>query len=123
MTHNVTDFSGTDHREPHANFAEIFDGKTFMYVNSTNSAIEDLLDMEGFHYEYEFFWEDQTRDLQEILGAMDELIDKVWYNRHMNRMYGIEGMRSRSCQRVLSAMGMMLGTVTSSKEHWHQRKR
>lgn len=90
VTHNVTDFSGTDHREPHADFAEIFDGKTSMYFNSTNSAIEDLLDMKEFHYEHELFWEDQTRGLQEILGAMDELVDKVWYNRHMNRMYGIE---------------------------------
>lgn len=90
VTHNITDFSDKDHRKPHADFAEIFDGKTSMYFNSTNSAIEDLLDMEEFHYEHEFFWEDQTRGLQEILGAMDELVDKVWYNRHMNRMYGIE---------------------------------
>lgn len=33
---------------------------------------------------------DQTRGLQEILGEMDELVDKVWYNRHMNRTYHIE---------------------------------
>lgn len=90
VTHNVTDFSGKDHRQPHEDFSGIFDGKTTLYFNTTKSAIEDLLDLEEFHYENEWAWEDQTRGLQEILGAMDELVDKVWYNRHMDMMYGIE---------------------------------
>ena len=87
VTHNVTDFSGKDHRQPHEDFSGIFDGKTSLYFNTTKSAIEDLLDLEEFHYENEWAWEDQTRGLQEILGAMDELVDKVW---HMNRMYRLE---------------------------------
>lgn len=90
VTHNVTDFSGKDHRQPHEDFSGIFDGKTSLYFNTTKTAIEDLLDLEEFHYENEWAWEDQTRGLQEILGAMDELVDKVWYNRHMNRMYRLE---------------------------------
>ncbi|HHM8124448.1 TPA: PIN domain-containing protein [Pseudomonas aeruginosa] len=90
VTHNFHDFSGADHRQPHPDFAEIFDGNDSIYFNSTNLAIEDLIDMEEFHYEYEFSWEDQTRGLQEILDAMDELVDKVWYNRHMNMMYRLE---------------------------------
>lgn len=90
VTHNVNDFSGTDHREPHADFADIFDGKVSMYFSSTSSAMEDLLDMEELRYEHEFSWEDQTRGLQEILGEMDELVDKVWYNRHMNLMYHLK---------------------------------
>lgn len=90
VTHNVTDFSGKDHRQPHEDFSDIFDGKTSLYFNTTKPAIEDLLDLEEFHYENEWAWEDQTRGLQEILGAMDELVDKVWYNRHMNRMYRLE---------------------------------
>ncbi|KWS24575.1 hypothetical protein AL062_13045 [Pseudomonas syringae pv. syringae] len=90
VTHNVTDFSGKDHRQPHEEFSGIFDGKASLYFNTTKSAIEDLLDLEEFHYENEWAWEDQTRGLQEILGAMDELVDKVWYNRHMNRMYRLE---------------------------------
>lgn len=90
VTHNVTDFSGKDHRQPHNDFSEIFDGKTSLYFNTTKPAIEDLLDLEEFHYENEWAWEDQTRGLQEILGVMDELVDKVWYNRHMNMMHRIE---------------------------------
>lgn len=68
VTHNVTDFSGKDHRQPHEDFSGIFDGKTSLYFNNTKSAIEDLLDLEEFHYENEWAWEDQTRGLQEILG-------------------------------------------------------
>jgi len=90
ITHNVTDFSGKDHRKPHDDFADIFDDKSSLYFNSTSLAIEDLLDLEEFHYEYSFAWEDETRGLQEILSALDELFDKVWYNRHMNLMYHIE---------------------------------
>lgn len=90
ITHNVNDFSAKDHRKPHEDFSDIFDGKQSMFFNTTAPAIEDLLDLEEFHYEHDWAWEDQTRGLQEILGAMDELVDKVWYNRHMNMMYGLE---------------------------------
>ena len=90
VTHNITDFSGKDHRKPHDDFADIFDDRSSLYFNSTSLAIEDLLDLDEFHYEYSFAWEDETRGLQEILSALDELFDKVWYNRHMNLMYHIE---------------------------------
>ncbi|HAW0470576.1 TPA: DUF4935 domain-containing protein, partial [Escherichia coli] len=90
VTHNVTDFSGKDHRQPHDDFADIFDGNSSLFFNTTSSAIEDLLDLEEFHYENSFAWEDETRGLQEIMSAMDELFDKVWYNRHMNMMYHID---------------------------------
>lgn len=90
VTHNVTDFSGKDHRLPHDDFADIFDGSGSLFFNSTSSAIEDLLDLEEFHYENSFAWEDETRGLQEIMSSMDELFDKVWYNRHMNMIYHSE---------------------------------
>lgn len=90
VTHNVNDFSGTDHREPHPDFVDIFDGTSSIFFNSTNPAIADLLDLEEFQDELGFAWEDQTRGLQEILAAMDELVDKVWYNRHMNMMHHLE---------------------------------
>ncbi|OSX82479.1 hypothetical protein B9L20_23335 [Serratia marcescens] len=52
-----------------------------------------MLDLEEFHYENSFAWEDETRGLQEIMSAMDELFDKVWYNRHMNMMYHLGRVR------------------------------
>lgn len=90
ITHNVNDFSATDHRKPHEHFDDIFDGKRSLFFNSTKPALDDLLDLEEFQEEHGWAWEDQTRGLQDILEAMDELVDKVWYNRHMNMMYRLE---------------------------------
>jgi hypothetical protein len=90
VTHNVTDFSAKDHRKPHEDLVDMFDGTDSFYFSSTSLAIEDLLDLDEFHYEYGFAWEDETRGRQEIMSALDELFDKVWYNRHMNLMYHIE---------------------------------
>ncbi|HTO20535.1 MAG TPA: PIN domain-containing protein [Pseudomonas sp.] len=89
VTHNVNDFSAKDHRLPHSDFADIFEGNTRFY-NSTSQAIAEFLDLDEFHYEHDMSWIDQTRGLQEILNSMDELVDKIWYNRHMYRAYQIE---------------------------------
>lgn len=82
-------------RKPHDDFADIFDNNTSLFFNSTSPAIEDLLDLEEFHFEYSFVWEDETRGLQEIISAMDELFDKVWYKRHMNLIYQIENGKTQ----------------------------
>ncbi len=36
---------------------------------------------------------DVPRRLSEIVAAIDELFDKIWYNRHMNLRHGIESGR------------------------------
>ena len=40
--------------------------------------------------EFEHDYSDETRSLREILDSMDELVDKVWYNRHQNHMWRIK---------------------------------
>lgn len=90
ITHNHNDFSAKDHRQPHSDFGNIFNDTNVLYFNNLASAInqidEDFLD--GIEFEYDYT--EETRGLREILDAMDELVDKVWYNRHQNRMWGIE---------------------------------
>lgn len=90
VTHNHNDFSAKDHRQPHSDFDNIFNDTNVLYFNNLASAItqidEDFLD--GIEFEYDYT--EETRGLREILDAMDELVDKVWYNRHQNRMWGIE---------------------------------
>ncbi|MEA5447817.1 PIN domain-containing protein [Leptolyngbya sp. CCNP1308] len=90
VTHNHNDFSSKDHREPHQDFAEIFSGDNVHYFSTISTAIkfldEDILDDAQFEHDFT----EETRSLQEILSAMDELVDKVWYNRHCNWAYHIE---------------------------------
>ena len=90
VTHNHNDFSAKDHRKPHADFDDIFSLKNTFYFNNLLSALnhidEDIVSMVEFEHDYT----EETRGLREILDVMDELVDKVWYNRHQNRMYFLE---------------------------------
>ena len=90
VTHNHNDFSAKDHRKPHEDLAEIFDNDNIHYYNNVRSAIEFLDDHLLIDIEFEHDFTEETRGLQDILYAMDELVDKIWYNRHCNRAYKIE---------------------------------
>ncbi|ENO8811458.1 PIN domain-containing protein [Photobacterium damselae] len=90
ITHNHNDFSAKDHRKPHEDFDDIFNRENVYYFNNLASALniidEDVLADIEFEYDYT----EETRGLREILDVMDELVDKVWYNRHQNMMWKIE---------------------------------
>lgn len=90
ITHNHNDFSAKDHRQPHSDFGNIFNDTNVLYFNNLASAINQIDEdfLAGIEFEYDYT--EETRGLREILDAMDELVDKVWYNRHQNRMWGIE---------------------------------
>ena len=90
VTHNHNDFSSKDHRKPHEDFCNIFQQSNVLYFNNTPSAIEVLDDEILADIKFEYDFTEETRGLREILSAMDELVDKIWYNRHCNRSYGIE---------------------------------
>ncbi|HIF9171983.1 TPA: PIN domain-containing protein [Photobacterium damselae] len=90
ITHNHNDFSAKDHRKPHEDFDNIFSPENIYYFNNLASAIstidEDIL--AGIEVEYDCI--EETRGLREILDVMDELVDKVWYNRHLIMMQKVE---------------------------------
>lgn len=90
VTHNHHDFSSKDHREPHQDFSSIFSEANIRYFSTASSAIKSLDDGILGDAQFEHDLTEETRSLQEILSAMDELVDKVWYNRHCNRLYQIE---------------------------------
>ena len=90
ITHNHNDFSLKDHRVPHEDFSDIFQETNVLYFDNMLSAI-GMVDVEILKdIEFEENYMDETRSLDEILSSMDELVDKVWYNRHRNRSYRIE---------------------------------
>ena len=90
ITHNHNDFSSKDHRKPHEDFCDIFEQSNVLYFNNTPAAIEVIDDEILADIQFEHDFTEETRGLREILSAMDELVDKIWYNRHCNRSYGIE---------------------------------
>lgn len=89
ITINHTDFSDSDHRKPHPDLASIFDQVSTLFFITPSAALADLADPEEVEFETGYAWEEETRGLFEILNAMDELTDKIWYNRHCNRAHGI----------------------------------
>lgn len=90
VTLNSSDFSGSDHRKPHEDFALIFNTPKSNFFISPITALSDLADKDEIEFETGYGEQDETRGLFEIIEAMDELFDKIWYNRHCNRMYRIE---------------------------------
>lgn len=90
VTHNHNDFSAKDHRKPHDDFSDIFNPKNVLYFNNMPSAINEIDDEILADIKFEYDYTEETRGLREILDAMDELVDKVWYNRHHNLRYEIE---------------------------------
>jgi hypothetical protein len=90
VTHNHTDFSSQDHRKPHNDFHDIFKQSNVHFFNNTPSAIEIIDDKILADIKFEHEYTEEIRGLGEILSAMDELFDKIWYNRHCNLLCGIE---------------------------------
>lgn len=90
ITLNHTDFSDSDHRKSHPDLSDIFGQQSALFFITPNAALADLADPEEVEFETGNGWEEETRGLFEILDSMDELTDKIWYNRHCNRAHGIE---------------------------------
>lgn len=90
VTHNHNDFSAKDHRKPHDDFSDIFNPINVLYFNNMPSAINEIDDEILADIKFEYDYTEETRGLREILDAMDELFDKVWYNRHHNLRCEIE---------------------------------
>lgn len=91
VTENYTDFSSlTDRRNPHPDFGEIFSDNVHYHLDiaeAINSIEPELLSV----LEEENNWvDDDTRSLTDILTAINEYCEKVWYNRHKYREYKIE---------------------------------
>jgi predicted nucleic acid-binding protein len=85
VTHNKHDFSqpNGDHRKPHPDFAPLFSKIRSLYcvtlVDLLRRVDASLLTDQMMLEE----WSDEPRSASAILDAIDELFDKIWYNRHI----------------------------------------
>jgi hypothetical protein len=90
VTSNYKDFSlpNGDHRLPHPDVADLFDGARSRYIYQVEGLHELLVDQLGDEYleeyhEVEFLidGDEEPRTLAEIIEAEAEYFDKVWYVR------------------------------------------
>lgn len=92
VTHNIHDFSTADgdKRLPHADLESAFAGDHSFYfitLREALSRVDTELLMEIIDEEE---WTQEPRKLTEILDALDELLDKIWYGRHGARAHAVE---------------------------------
>jgi hypothetical protein len=87
VTHNKHDFSqhNGDHRKPHPDLAPLFSKIRSLYCITLADLLRrvdaSLLTDQMMLDE----WESEPRSASAILDAIEEFIDKVWYNRHKLR--------------------------------------
>lgn len=92
VSHNIKDFSlpnGND-KLPHPDLDDLFSRVKSLYAITLSDVIKriapDILDDAEFEENYH----QDPRRLNQIIEAIDELFDKVWYNRHLSLRYGVE---------------------------------
>lgn len=89
VTSNHRDFSAPngDHRQPHPDLADIFSASQSRYLYQVDGLHAGLLDYFGDEFveeveEIEFLiGDEEPRTLAEIVDAMEEFFDRVWYVR------------------------------------------
>jgi len=88
VTHNTNDFSDPagDTRRPHPHLEHIFSKIRSVYFINLAEAFKRLQPamVTELMLEYEG-WDQRPRALSEVLEAIDELVTKVWHNRHLVR--------------------------------------
>jgi hypothetical protein len=92
VTHNVKDFSqsGADNRLPHLDVALNFSKIKSLYFTSLRDALQRIEPALLSDLMFVQEWPEEPRRLTEIVEAIDELVTKVWYNRHQVRREKIE---------------------------------
>jgi hypothetical protein len=92
VTHNTKDFShpSASNKLPHPDIATFFSRVKSLYFITLGEALRRVRPEEFADLMIEQEWIEEPRRLPEILTSIDELTDKVWYNRHQVRREMIE---------------------------------
>lgn len=92
VTHNVKDFSATntDQRLPHPDIAQHFSRIKSRYFIKLIDALRALRPNQFAEAMFEHEFTIEPRRASEISDAIEELIDRVWYDRHMVSRYKIQ---------------------------------
>lgn len=92
VSHNHKDFSQPNgsNQVPHADIAACFSKLKSLYFLSLKDALSRIEPALVTELLFVQEWTEEPRRLDEIVAAIDELVTKVWYNRHQVRREKIE---------------------------------
>ncbi len=92
VTHNTIDFSlpNGNNKIPHPDLSSLFSKIKSLYFIKLAEALYRYHPQVVTENMIKEEWVEEPRGLTEIIRAITELIDKVWYNRHQNWLYQIE---------------------------------
>lgn len=92
VSHNKSDFSqpAGDSRIPHPHIAGYFSKVRSLYVTTLGELLRRIDPGLVSEITMEREWQEQSRRVSEIVAAIGELTDKVWYNRHMGLRYDLQ---------------------------------
>ncbi len=92
VTHNTKDFShpDLDNRLPHPDIASYFSKIRSRYFTNLAEAIRRVQPALVSDLMLEQEWTEEPRRLTDIVDAMGELLDKIWYGRHRSLRCRIE---------------------------------
>lgn len=123
ITHNKHDFSAFAENEkyPHADIKSYFSKIKSLYFIKLSDALHrirpDLVSEIRFENEFHF----EPRTLSEMLEAEDELINKIWYDRHKVREYKIETGKIKIIHRKDFSISKAKNTIV--KDIWEGAKK
>lgn len=91
VTHNYRDFSepAGNQKHPHPDFAALFSARKSRYYINIGDVLSTMHLKGASAWMFETY-DQPIRSMSDILDAIDELVTKVWYDRHMVSRYKIE---------------------------------
>jgi predicted nucleic acid-binding protein len=92
VTHNSRDFShpAGDSRRPHPDLEHLFSRIRSLYMTNLAATLRRVApaDVTDAMFEHEMVFPEPRR-ISEIVAAVDEFTDKIWYDRHQSFMHRI----------------------------------
>jgi hypothetical protein len=97
VTHNTKDFShpNASNKLPHPDMASCFSRIRSLYFITLGEALRRIRPTHFSDLMIEQEWSEEPRRLTEIMGAIDEFTEKVWYSRHQLLREGVESGRTQ----------------------------
>jgi hypothetical protein len=97
VTHNTKDFShpSMSNKVPHPDIASCFSRVKSLYFITLGEALRRVKPGQLANLMIEQQWVEEPRRLTEIVDAIDELVTKVWYNRHQVSRERVESGKTK----------------------------